>query len=588
MTSKPRAWVLPAIVALALVLRLAHFFAVHDRPFFAQLAMDSQEYDRLAQVIASGHWIGSEVFFQAPLYPYVLAVVYKAFGHSTDAVYLLQIAASLFGIFALYRAVRTMGDERLALIAAALAAAYGPFLFYDVLVLKESLAVTMAAALLWALASPGTARRWLGAGVILGILAMLRENAVLLIPFLLLPAFRPDDGLRGFVRRASAFVAGVALAMSPVAVHNGLAGGSWLPTGSSGGLNFYLGNNEKADGTWRPLVPGKQIPALERAEPQRIAEQGSGRKLTPGEVSSFWLHRSLRWAKAHPLDFVRLQFRKLGHYFDWYEQPDAVDYYWVRSHSPVYRLPLVEFSTVTLLAVFGLFASRRNLRRFAPSLLFAAGWIVSTVVFFPFARYRLPLVPAILPLCALPVAATWDAWRLRAPRRFAGVAALAAAFSCSLIPFTPKMDLVYYNLARLAEERGDDASASREYQAAYDADPTNFLACLNLGNVAVRHGDWPTALRLFREARALEPGSDDVEANLGGALLATGALDEAAVHFEAALKLNPQNRGALHNDALLLIRQGDVAGARAIVNRMLALDPADAGAIQLGKKLDSR
>jgi tetratricopeptide (TPR) repeat protein len=424
--------------------------------------------------------------------------------------------------------------------------------------------------------------------VILGVLAMLRENAILLIPFLLVLAFRPGEGLRGFVRTALAFVAGVALAMSPVAVHNGLAGGSWLPTGSSGGLNFYLGNNEKADGTWRPLVPGKQIPALERTEPQRIAEQESGRKLNPGEVSSFWLHKSLRWAKAHPGDFVRLQFRKLGHYFDWYEQPDAVDYYWVRSRSPVYRLPLVEFSTVTLLAVAGLWWSRRNLRRFAPCLLFAAGWIVSTVVFFPFARYRLPLVPAILPLCALPIAATWDAWRAHRPRRLAGAASLAAAFSCSLIPFAPKMDLVHYNLARLAEERGDAAVASVEYQAAYDADPTNFLACLNLGNVAVRRGDWPTALKLFREARALEPESDDVEANLGGALLAVGSLDEAAVHFEAALRLNPQNRGALHNDALLLIRQGDFAGARALVDRMLALDPNDAGAIQLEKRLDGR
>ena len=113
------------------------------------------------------------------------------------------------------------------------------------------------------------------------------------------------------------------------------------------------------------------------------------------------------------------------------------------------------------------------------------------------------------------------------------------------------MDLVHYNLGRLADERGDEAGASSHYQAAYDADPTNFLVCLNLGNVAVRRRDWPTALRLFQEARALEPLSDDVEANLGGALLAAGALDEAAAHFAAALRLNPQNEGALHNAALL-------------------------------------
>jgi tetratricopeptide (TPR) repeat protein len=583
-----RASILPAILAVALALRLAHFFAVHDQPFFSQLVMDAQEYDRWAQEIASGHWIGSEVFFQAPLYPYVLASVYVAAGHRLDVVYLLQIALAMFGIFALYRATRAMADERLALIAAAMAALYGPFLFYDALLLKESLAVTATAGLLWALAAAGTAPRWLGAGALLGVLALLRENALLLVPFLVPAAWRTDGGPRRFALHASTFVLGVALVLAPVAVRNGIVGGAWLPTSNQGGVNFYIGNNPKADGTWRPLVPGKQIPALERLEPQRLAEQEVGRKLKPAEVSSFWLHRALGWAAAHPLDFALLQVRKLGRYFDWYEQPDAVDYYWVKRISPVYRLPLIEFSTLSVLAVAGLWISRWRLRRFAPALLFASGWIVSTVVFFPFSRYRLPLVPAILPLAAIPVAEAWGAWRGRARGWVYGVAAIAVALGLSLVPYAPKMDLVHYNLARLADERGDEAGASRHYQAAYDADPGNFLACLNLGNSAVRRGDWPTALRLFREARALEPLSDDVEANLGGALLATDSLDEAAAHFEQALRLNPQNRAALHNDAVLLARRGDVAGARELVDRLLALDPNDAGAIQLRQKLESR
>jgi tetratricopeptide (TPR) repeat protein len=577
-TAKPRAFFLPAILAVALAVRLAHFLAVHDQPFFAQLVMDSQEYDRWAQDIAKGHWIGSEVFFQAPLYPYVLATVYTIVGHRLDAVYLLQIAISILGIFALYRATRAMADERLALIAAGLAAAYGPFLFHDVQLLKESFAVAVAACLLFALAVARSPRQWLGAGALLGVLALLRENALLLVPFLLPLAWRPANGSRSFAARAAAFVFGMALVLASVAVRNGLVGGLWYPTTYQGGVNFYIGNNPSADGTYRPIVPGKQTPALERREPARIAEQESGRKLSPGEVSSFWLHRALRWAREHPGDFERLQLRKLGRFFDWYEQPDAVDYYWVRRISPVYRLPLIEFSTLTVLAVCGLWLSRRNLRRFAPCLLFALGWLATTIAFFLFSRYRLPLVPAILPLAALPVAAAWDLWRLRRRGWTLAALGLAAAFGLSFIPFSPRMDLVDYNLARLAEERGDEATATRYYQAAYDADPRNFMACLNLGNAAVRGSDWPTALRLFREARALEPMSDDVEANLGGALLATGALDQAAEHFAAALRLNPQNRAALHNDAVLRTRLGDDAGARALMARLAALDRVDATA----------
>lgn len=563
MTAKPPAFWLPAILVVAFALRLGHFVAVHDQPFFAQLAMDSQEYDRWAQEIAKGDWIGSEVFFQAPLYPYVLATVYTIAGHRIDAVYLLQIAVALLGIAAIHRATRAMADERLALIAAGLAAAYGPFLFHDVQLLKESFAVAVASGLLFALAVAVNERQWLGAGALLGILALLRENALLLVPFLLPLAWRPAGGSRSFAARAAAFILGMVLVLAPVVVRNGLVGGAWLPTTYQGGVNFYIGNNPAADGTYRPIVPGKQTPAQERREPARIAEQELGRKLSPHEVSSFWLHRALRWAGGHPVAFARLQLRKLGRFFDWYEQPDAVDYYWVRGLSPVYRLPLIEFSTLSVLAVSGLWLSRRELRRFAPCLLFALGWLTTTVAFFLFSRYRLPLVPAILPLAAIPLACAWDAWRARGRGWALGAAGLVTAFALSFIPFAPRMDLVDYNLARLAEERGDEAGARRLYQAAYDADPKNFMVCLNLGNAAVRAGDWPTALRLFREARALEPMSDDVEANLGGAFLAMGDLDAAAMHFDAALRLNPQNRAALHNDAVLRKRRGDAAAATA-------------------------
>src|SRR5437763_455127 len=45
---------LGAILALALALRLAHWWAVREQPFFAWLAMDSQEYERWAREIAAG------------------------------------------------------------------------------------------------------------------------------------------------------------------------------------------------------------------------------------------------------------------------------------------------------------------------------------------------------------------------------------------------------------------------------------------------------------------------------------------------------------------------------------------------------
>ena len=586
--SLPRRALLIAILALAFLLRLAHFHAVRDEPFFAWLAMDSQEYDRWAQEIAAGDWLGSRVFFQAPLYPYLLAVLYAVLGHRIVFGYLAQILLAAAGCWALYRAGREMENERTGLAAALLAAVYGPFVFYDVQILKESLAVTVTGFLLWALAAarsrPGGGR-WLGAGLLLGVLALLRENALLLVPFLLPLAWRREDRWAGLARRGGALVGGLALALLPVAIRNGFLGGELQPA-TSGGVNFYIGNNARADGTYQPIVPGKQIPELERQEPARVAEQALGRPLSAGEVSRYWLWKALDWARDHPGDFLRLQVRKLRMFWSWYEWPDAVDYYHVKTLSPVLRLPLLEFGGAVILALAGLARARNRLGPLAPALLFAFGWMVSTVVFFLFSRFRLPAVPALLVMGGAALAEIPDAWRARRREALAIGGICAVAF---LLPraagFEPRMDLVHYNLGRLYEEHGAAEQARGEYEAALAIQPRYFLACLNLGNLAARRRDWSAALGFYERAAALEPRSDDAQSNLGGVYLALRDFAPAEEHLDRALALNPRNLSALQNRTLLLARRGDLAGARELNRRVLELDPGNPAALRLKARL---
>ncbi|MFL6233657.1 MAG: tetratricopeptide repeat protein [Thermoanaerobaculia bacterium] len=587
---RPGRLLLPAILALALALRLAHLWAVRGQPFFAWLAMDSQEYDRWAQGIAAGDWAGSGVFFQAPLYPYLLAGVYALLGHRLVLVYLLQILLAVAGCWALYRAGREMGSEGTGLGAALLAAVYGPFLFYDAQILKESLAVTVTAFLLWALAAARTRpglKVWLGAGLLLGVLALLRENALLVLPFLLPIAWHLEDRWAGLARRGGALAAGLLLALLPVALRNGIVGGDFLPTTSQGGVNFYIGNHAGADGTYQPIVPGKEIPELERKEPARLAEQALGRPLSAGEVSRYWLGQALSWARACPGDFLVLQLRKLGLFWSWYELPDAVDYYYVKTLSPALRLPLLEFGGATILALAGMYLVRRRPGPFAPVLLFALGWMASTVIFFLFSRYRLPAVPALLVLGGVTLAEIPAAWRRR---RKEGIALIALCLAAFLLPrlaaFEPRMDLVHYNLGRLYEEQGRPEEARAEYQAAFVLNPKDFLACLNLGNLAARQRDWPTALRFYQRAEALELRSDDVQSNLGGAWLAVRDLARAEEHLDRALALNPRNLPALQNKTLLLARRGDFAGARELNRRLLEIDPENLAGLRLKERLD--
>jgi len=587
---------LAGVLVLAALLRLAHWWAVRDDPFFAQLAMDSQEYDRWAQAIAGGDWWGSEPFFQAPLYPYLLALVYRLAGHSLDAVYLLQIALAVAGLAALARAADRMLGAPHGLLAAALGALYGPFLFHDVQLLKEGPAVALTSLLLLTLARltaeiPSKAisrdrpvevaavrerklplrefpRTAFLAGALLGVLVLLRENALLLVPFLAPLAWRRGDG-RGSAGRTAALLVGLALVLSPVAARNAALGGGFLPTTFQGGVNFWIGNNALADGTYRPLAPGRQIPAFERAEPRRIAEAEVGRPLTGAEVSRFWLDRSLAWARAEPLAFARLELRKLGLYLSGYEWPDAVDYEWTKQRSPVLALPLAEFTAVALLAAAGVLLlilgrRRRDLAALAPVFAFELGWLLATVAFFLFSRYRLPAIPGLLVLAAIPLVELGRT--LRAGRRSAALFGTGLVVVVWALPHLadhrPRTDLVEFNLGRLAEERGDRAAAERHYAAALAAAPDHFLAAMNLGTLAAKRGDLATALPLLERAAALEPAAPDAAANLGAGRLAAGDLAGARAALERALALDPGHPAATANLRRLAAREAALAAGR--------------------------
>ena len=60
---------MPAVLAGALAVRLVHLWQMHATPYWTVLMGDAREYDAWAQRIAGGDWIGSGVYYQAPLYP---------------------------------------------------------------------------------------------------------------------------------------------------------------------------------------------------------------------------------------------------------------------------------------------------------------------------------------------------------------------------------------------------------------------------------------------------------------------------------------------------------------------------------------
>jgi len=82
--------VLLGVWAAAFCVRLLYLWQIHQAPFFDLRIGDGEAYHLWARRIAQGDWLGTGVFYQAPLYPYFLALVYRVLDDSATTVRFIQ------------------------------------------------------------------------------------------------------------------------------------------------------------------------------------------------------------------------------------------------------------------------------------------------------------------------------------------------------------------------------------------------------------------------------------------------------------------------------------------------------------------
>jgi 4-amino-4-deoxy-L-arabinose transferase-like glycosyltransferase len=137
------------ITLLALAMRAIHLMQARDVPLFDILIVDGRQYDAWARRIAAGDWIGSETFYQAPLYPYFLAVSKLVFG---DGLWPIRIVQALLGATScglLFLTARNLVSHRVGVVAGVTLAIYPPAIFFDGLVQKAAIGGFIVVLLLW-------------------------------------------------------------------------------------------------------------------------------------------------------------------------------------------------------------------------------------------------------------------------------------------------------------------------------------------------------------------------------------------------------------------------------------------------------
>ncbi len=140
------------IFAVALAVRLLHIWQIRPSPFFDILLGDAHGYDQWAQRLAAGDWVGSEVFYQAPLYPYFLGLIYKVFGRDLLVVRIIQALIGSASCALLGMAGARFFSKPVGLIAGLALALWAPAIFFDGLLQKSVLDVFFVCLALWLIA----------------------------------------------------------------------------------------------------------------------------------------------------------------------------------------------------------------------------------------------------------------------------------------------------------------------------------------------------------------------------------------------------------------------------------------------------
>ncbi|HJZ95067.1 MAG TPA: tetratricopeptide repeat protein, partial [Candidatus Solibacter sp.] len=295
--------------------------------------------------------------------------------------------------------------------------------------------------------------------------------------------------------------------------------------------------------------------------------------------------------------------RKLALTFNATEAPDSesievfADESWL-----LHGLSWWNFGMLCAFAIGGAITSRRFYWVYGIAATYAA----SVVLFYVFARYRFPLVIALMLLAP----ASLDPWKAR--RWIVFVAALLAthipilntnagrathyfniartfakdpAHSSDALEFyrralatDPKFPAAQFGMATELTKLGRTAEAIPHYQSAVAAWPNNTEARYNYALALIAARRYENAITQLDEAWQLRPGDADTLAARGKALLALDRPTDASDSYRKALAIAPDNIAAITGLGVALAQSGHEQEAIEQFTRALAIDPANAAA----------
>lgn len=520
-------WTDVAIVfAVALVARLTHLYASAASPIFSYLTFDSIYYHTIAQYLSHGAELGHEGVFKAPLYGLFIALNYKLLGANLFLPLLLQNVFGAISCGLIYLIATRVYSRPVALIAGLCAALFGPLIYFDSEVLPTSLTIVLALTAIWAMIMFETSRRWvypLAAGAALAVAAANAPEVLVLAVVLFIWLIRlrtPDRVNRGQI---VAFALAVILPLVPILIRSYEIGRETVPFLTDVGVRLAVANNPDADGRDFRLPHSVDEPGQSYLNAVNAANRTNGREVPLQNFGSFWAGRALASVSAHPVDWLKLELRKLALLISGYEIALDKPLYYYAQQSPVLSwllwdsgiaFPLGIILPLALLAALGPRQSRQG--QF-PLQALAVVFAAAVLIFSPFSHQRLPAIPAVIIWGAAGIWGMVTLVRAGDFRRFYGNLVLFviafAAVNGIIYAFGPEVRInselegrVYTGNAYLTANVMEPARL--EFEEAAKADPRSPRPHSGLASVYMRLGNDSLAMLSSLRAAGLAPSDD--------------------------------------------------------------------------------
>jgi 4-amino-4-deoxy-L-arabinose transferase-like glycosyltransferase len=389
------------IILVAFIVRIAVVIARSSEvpPTPTDHIQIGYEVGRVAQSIVEGHGFSSPLNVDSgptawftPVYPYILAAVFKIFGVFTNASFMAILVFNSLCSALTCLPICVIGNRLFGRGTATVSAWVWCFLqtaifFPTQWVWDTSLSALLLATLVWAtykVRESGRMRSWVGYGALWAFAILTNPSVLALLPFFLgwlaiEVRRRTTQWKRLMAVSALVLFAGV----TPWLVRNYLVFDKMMLFRSNFGLELYLGNNPEVPDSWTWwLHPNdneqERLKFLRMGEIPYMAEKQ---------------HRAVQFIRTHPADFARFTFHRFAdNWFGTWESP--VDVMRIKSWS--LRGTILWNCVFAFLTFFGLWLANRL---FAGEVFpLAISIIVFPVVYYvshSSLRYRHPIDPVM-------------------------------------------------------------------------------------------------------------------------------------------------------------------------------------------------